>query len=342
MKKFSLIYRWIIISVLVQVMALSYVEFIYLPNRGTIKATMYDMSEDNLKGKAISLPSAAKDVQVSFNGLFAAYRLDGKIDVLDIKSRKTVRTLSSDKGEFSYYRWLPDRNMLIYSEKAPDGQKGQVRISTYDVSADIERNYSKITGLADNSEVVDIELSPLTNVVYFMIKTGTASTRIYKYDIMDNLKSVMSAGIDTRLKEASYDDILIYQKANSKIYAKNGKTGKAFSITPQKGAVLLNIDSGDNVYAGKADGSGNIKAVYFGKTDEDVSSWKKTDLLAAASPSDIFITPSGSIYVADRNQHMISNADGSNSKKFSGELIEILDDYMVSLDGSKLWLTVLK
>lgn len=341
MKKALRIYRWIVISVLLQVSVLSYLNFIYLPNRGNVKTTMYDMSEDKIKSKSLRLPSGAEDIKVSFNGLFAAYMNDGSLTIKDIRSGKDVRTLGSSGGGFGFFRWLPDRAMLIYSEDSPGGKKGQVRISTYDISTGLVRSYPSIKGLPEGSEVVEIELSPLTNVVYSMVKTGSSSAQIYKYDIMDNLKYVMTTGTGTVMEETTYSDYLVYQKADGKIYCKNGRTGSSKSLAPEEGSILLAVDSKDRIYAGAPGSGGKVDAIYSGTPDQDVKSWKKTELGFSVLPSDIAVTPEGAIYVVDRGNLSVRSLDGGSEIKYSGKLLDVLDDYIVSTDGNRLELTAL-
>ena len=103
--------------------------------------------------------------------------------------------------------------MLIYSIKEPEGITGRVRISTYDISAELDRSYPDIKNLPSGSEIIEIELSPLTNIVYPMIKTSSSRARIYKFDIMDNLSLIMKTDLSTIIKETMYSDRLIYQTA---------------------------------------------------------------------------------------------------------------------------------
>ena len=191
MKRLARIYRWIIISILLQVIVLSYFNFVYFPGRGAIKTTMYEFGEDSIESKNIRILSDTEKICVSFNGVFTAYKKGNNLIITDNKRKKTIKSISPSGGEITYYRWLPDRDMLIYSMKSPEGKKGQVQISTYDIGPELERSYPEITGLPEDSTVVDIELSPYTNVVYTMIKTGTSSAKVYKYNIMDNLTLVM-------------------------------------------------------------------------------------------------------------------------------------------------------
>ncbi|NTV91273.1 MAG: hypothetical protein HGA22_13090, partial [Clostridiales bacterium] len=291
--------------------------------------------------RSMKIPEAAENVTVSYNGMYAAYKLDNNIVLVNLDKRKEVRTLTQTNGSFTFFRWLPDRDMLIYSAKEPDGKSGEVGISTYDIEAELERSYPNITDLAEGSSVVDIELSPLTNVVYTMIRTGETKTKVYKFNIMDDLSYIMSATADTILKETSYVDKLVYQKPDGKITIRNGKTGKASTLSRKGSYVLLAVDKDDRIYAGQVDENGKVGAVVFGKTDVKSANWEKIELASPADASDVFITPDGGIFVDDPETDTIESVSAGTSLKYEGSMIEMLDDYCVSLDGRKLEVKVL-
>lgn len=335
------LYRWVLFAVMFQVIALSYAEFIYLPNRGTVKATAYQTEDAAVASKNLKISSDMEDITVSYNGFYVACRQNNKLVISDIRSRKKVKTIDSKGGNFTYFRWLPDRDMLIYSISEPDGEKGKVRISTYDVGPDLERSYPKITNLTDGSEVVDIELSPLTNVVYSVIKTGESRVRVYKFNIMDDLSSIMSTGINTVFKETMYADNLIYQVEDGKITIRSGKSGGKNYI-PVKGKLkLLSLDADDNIYAGSLDASGNVIAVNYGKSGQDTDAWKKVELDSPLPATNVYITPDGSIYGNSQKDNMVYNLKDGSSIRYSGEFLQILENYVVSRDNGKLRLAAI-
>lgn len=336
------LYRWILIAVLFQVLVLSYIEFIYLPNRGAVRATAYDNGGADIKDRKIRIASDMEDITVSYNGFYMACRQNGKLLITDVRSGKKVKALEAGKDKFSYFRWLPDRDMLIYSVKAPDGKDGQVRISTYDLGQKLERSYPLITGLADGSEVIDIELSPLTNVVYSVIKTSDTRVRVYKFNIMDDLSFIMKTDTDSSFKETMYSDTLVYQVEDQKIVVRNGKNGRKTNVPVNGKQRLITLDAEDNIYVGVLDGSGKIASINFGKSGQDRGSWEK---LVPASPipvSDVYITPNGSIYKKSANENSVSDLKDNKITSFEGDIVEMLDNYVVSKDDNRLRLTVVR
>ncbi|MGE5614103.1 MAG: hypothetical protein ACM3XR_06815, partial [Bacillota bacterium] len=179
MKKLKMIIKWVLLSLLLQTAVLAYINFIYLPNRGKYTATAFEEGPASVKNRSYVLPEGAAGVSVSFDGLYAAYKKGDNVVIVDIDKKKSIRELDPAGGSITYYRWLPDREMLIYAVREPGGKKGCVRIATYDIGPELERSYPDIVNLPEGSEVVNIELSPLTNVVYPMIKTSKTRARIY-------------------------------------------------------------------------------------------------------------------------------------------------------------------
>lgn len=342
MKKLSRLYKWIALAVLFQVAVLSYMEFIYLPNRGAVTATSFEPGKTAVKSKSMKLPGDAQGVLVSFNGVHAAYMQGEKLVVADIdRGGKVLKTLEAAGGKFGYYRWLPDRDMLIYSITEPEGKKGQVLVSTLDLGPMLERSYPKMTGLPHGSAVTDIELSPLTNIVYTMVKTSETAIKVYKYNIMDDLTYVMKANTEAVFKETSYTDNLIYQDKGGKITIRNGTTAKK-TYLPVKGTMkLLAVDAEDNIYAGQLNDGGKVIKVHYGRSDQTAKEWKETELKGAFEVSELAVTPDGSIYTIAEKDNFIQDTATGNKFSYEGSLIEILDDYIISIDGQKLRLTAI-
>ncbi len=342
MKKLRKIYGWIIASVLLQTFILAYFNYVYIPNRGAFRATMYEVDTSAVKSRSYKLPDGASDVRVSFDGLYVAYRTSSGIEIADVDRRKILKKLSAGKGEFSYYRWLPDREMLIYSVKEPDGKSGRVRLSTYDIGPELDRSYPDIKGLPKGSSIIDIELSPLTNIVYPLVKTSDTRARIYQFDIMDTLRLLMKTDISIVIKETMYSNNLIYQVPDGKITIRNGKSGRTTGVPVKEADLLLAVDDNDYIYAGSKDENGKLTAIYYGKAGQNRDEWKELTAGQSVSPENIVITAEGEIYSVDNPDKSVTNLKDSSVTGYNGDFLTVLDNYVVSLDGGKLTLKVIK
>lgn len=343
MKTIARIYKWIIISVFLQVVILAYLNFIYLGDGGAVKATMYQPEDEAPVSREVKIPAEASGIKASFNGLYAAYTMNGKLEIFDIKNRRSKKTIDTGKDILSYYRWLPDRNMIIYSSTSIDKGKVYVNVITYDVDSGVERSYPKVSGLPDGSGVEDIELSPLTNIVYVKVKVSDSQARIYRYNIMDNLKYIMSTGINTVIKETIYSDNLVFQDGKNKIYVKDGRRNTTKLLPFKSKMALLGIDSEDKVYAGELNKENKVYKIYFGKLDDRIDrSWIQLQLDKPALPQNIIITPGGAVYKLSEDDKVLYGIDSDRRIELTGEFVEMLEGYIVTKDNKRLKLTVIK
>jgi hypothetical protein len=342
LKTLKRIYLWILISVMVQVAVLSYVNFIYLPGRGAVRTTAYEEDAAAVKNRSFKLPAEASGTTVSFDGLNAAYRKGDSLVIVDLDTRKTVRELDPKGGQFTFFRWLPDRDMLIYAVKEPEGKSGQVLISTYDIGPALDRSYPVIKELSEGSEVTDIVLSPLTNIVYPKVKTSETKAKIYRFDIMDNLKFIFSTSASTAMFETMYSDSLVYQAPDGKTKVRNGRSGKTGGLPVKEATKLLAVDDNDFIYAAAADKNGNLTALYSGKAEQKQEEWETLKLEKPLKAENIYITAGGSIYYADAEAGKIQNLEGTAETEYQGRLLTVLDQYVVSVDANKLILKTLK
>lgn len=341
MKKLKKLYKWILISVILQTAVLAYVNFVYIPGRGAFKATMFEMNAMAVKNRSYKLPEGASEIKVSFDGLYAAYRLGDNLEIADMDSKKTIKKLKPSGGSFSYYRWLPDRDMLIYSIKEPDGKSGRVRISTFDIGPELDRSYPDIKSLPEGSAVIDIELSPLTNIVYPMIQSSKSRVRIYKFDIMDNLNLIMKADLGMIIGETMYSDHLIYQPVGGKIKIRSGRNGKTSTLAFKEADLLLRVDDFDFVYAASTDKAGKLTEIHYGKIDHKADGWQTITLGNPVTAEDVFITPEGAVYLADRQTKTIRGLKSSLNVRYQGQLLTVIDSYVVSINEGHLELKVL-
>jgi hypothetical protein len=344
MKTFKMIYKWVIISILFQVLFFLFLNNYYLVRDVDIKASSYDVVDEKPKeDKGIKVSSDAKDIKVSFDGAYAAYLLNGNIEFLDIKSKKTKDVIKAQKGEIDYYKWLPDRNIIIYSEKSMLSKSSSIQIFTKDIDSGLDHSFPKITGLAKNSEIQSIELSPLTNVVYAKVKSGSSQAKIYKFNIMDQSSFIMSVDADTSIEELSYKDILLYEdKRRNRVRAWDGINKHSWPLPFKEKIVLLGIDAEDKIYIGEIDDNEKISKIYYGNLDEEShESWQEVVLKEAAEKSRIVISGKGHIFLVDSTKEAIKDLKSGSEVTYKGSFVEVIDNYVVYIDKNKLNLDVI-
>ncbi|MGE5614017.1 MAG: hypothetical protein ACM3XR_06380, partial [Bacillota bacterium] len=157
-----------------------------------------------------------------------------------------------------------------------------------------------------------------------------------------NLALIMKTDLTTVIKETMYSDNLVYQEEGGRIGIRNGKTGKTSRVPLKEAELLLAVDGYDYIYAAGMDENGMVTAIYYGKAGQGKDEWKKIGLPGPAKAEDIFVTANGSVYAVDRRAKIITDLESMDGVKYEGELLTVLDDYLVSVDGNKLLFRVLK
>ncbi|MCX7842597.1 MAG: hypothetical protein N2489_05935 [Clostridia bacterium] len=346
MKKTLLrLYKWIIISVMLQVLILVFFNNFYLADRKVqVDAKPHESFEFKPKPKVDwKLPEGIEQIRVSYDGAYASYLHNGKLEILSIKDEKVVKTIDPDSSTLTYYRWLPDRRMIIYAKKLLDSQYGHIEISTIDVDSGTESSYPKMSKLVRESEVVGIELSPLTKVAYVKVKTSQNQASIYKYNIMNNLSYIMTASINTVIKQAGYADKLIYQDEKFKAYVRDGGKNVTWPFPFKKKMALIGIDPEDQVYLGELDNSGKVSRLHYGKlTVEPDKAWYQISLKNQAFADELVVAPDEAAYYVPKGDKFIINTKTNKKTDYTGEFIEIIKGYVVSLSSGKLIFTEIK
>ncbi len=337
MKLIKRVYKWIILSIILQILVLAYFNYDFLLKEHEIKATSYEMSDKTVevKKKSVEIQQGATQLKVSYDGNHAAWLLSGKIHVYDLLNKKSKDTIEDDSGDINYYRWLPDRNIIIYSVSSL--KTGKVNVMTKDIETGNTHSYPAISGLAKNSEVTDIEFSLLTNLIYAKVQTSSTRARIYKFDIMDNLNYIMIFDSSSKIEEANLSDILYYEDEKGRVMQWDGKRKSKSRVDIDGKVSLIGVDAEDNLYIGNKDSEGKINKLQYRKQDkESDSKWNEISLKTACDEKDLIVTEKGSLYMVNTSNKVVINLKNNAEIKYEGEFIEILDNYIVYSVNEKL------
>ncbi len=343
------IYKWIIISIALQIMLLLLINNYFLA-RHSVTTSSYEVTGHSSTGTAekpaekIKIPSSAQNVKLSFDGSLACYTDDSGIQVFNIAKKTFNNAVTLSSGDvLNFYRWLPDRKMIIYAIKSTFKGSGTVQITTRDMETGLERTYPKISGLTMESKVVDIELSPHTNVVYVNVDTGNKSNSVYKYNIMDNLSYVMSEHINEKIWETKLKDKILYQGESGKVYVRDGTNDIYQTLKFKDKIVLLGLDAEDMAYICTLDSTDKVNKIYYGNLSSQTpeKTWASVELIISIKPEDMVVTPNGSIYGNLKDKKIVKDLKNGNEVPYTGDLIEIIDGFAVSLDDGEIKLNKL-
>lgn len=343
MKNISKWYKWILLAVIFQFGVLLYINNIFLNTNIEVSATSANTKKPTTGN--FKVPEDAQKISVSFNAKFGAYLSDGELHIIDLSNDKDKKVAGTQKDQVTFYRWLPDRDMVIFSSNTKNGQKGVVQISTYEADSGTVRDYPEISGLTAKSEVMDIELSPYTNVVYAQIKTSDTKSKIVRFNVMSQYASVMTISADAVIKECTFVNKLIYQNKGESAYVYDGmnKSKRRVPIDA-KNILVLGIDLDDSIYIGSLDSAGKVTQIYHQKIDDQrlTENWTSLNLKQGVLPEDLIISGNGNIYMNNRDENKVTNITNDRKASYRGEFIEVLDGALVSKDGDKVYVTSLK
>ncbi|MGI5901875.1 MAG: hypothetical protein ACOX7U_05315 [Desulfitobacteriia bacterium] len=138
----------------------------------------------------------AHSFSLSFNNGFLAFLKEGQLQVLNLIANElcfTSASFFSPDSSVLAYKWLPDRNGLIFV-LSNNQDKGSVFLYTLDLqTAAISETSPSFKPLLIRpldlpiQEIIDIDLSTYTNNIYILFRDIFAKQRLCKIDIMKTL-----------------------------------------------------------------------------------------------------------------------------------------------------------
>ncbi len=341
-KTMARIYRWILLSVMMQVAVLSFLNS-YVSRSGEFKFQSIDLSGEEIDNTIeTEIPSNVRDIKMSHDGTYIAYMQDGKLVIHDLLAEQAVKTIDGGDGTISYYEWLPDRNMVIYAIDVSTQYSGRIQLNTYEVDTDIEREYPVLKNLSKPCKVDAIELSTFTKVLYVKISNNSGRAVIYKFNIMNNLFWVMETSSETVIYEANLSDILFYQNEKFEIAYRDGSNGSRKSLGFKGKTMLLSVDAEDTVFVGRLNDDNRITAITRGKIEEPEDSWRTETLEEPVSRNQVYITSNGTVYISSSDGKSIYNLDDGEKIELRGKIVDIVNGYIASKDGNTLVIRELK
>lgn len=346
MKNIAKWYKWILLAVIFQFGVLLYMNNVFLSTNIDVSVSENKVVKQKPATGEFKVPDGAQRTSLSFNAKFGAYLIDGELRVIDVDKGKSKTVAGTGKDKISYFRWLPDRDMVIYSSDTKNGQSGTVQVSTYEADSETSRDYPELSGLPAKSQVKDIELSPYTNMVYAKVQTSDSRARIIRFNVMGQYARVMTVDSSIVIKECTYTNKLVYQEKGKQINIYDGikKSNNKVPIDV-KNVTVLGIDLNDTLYIGGLDDNGMVTEIYSQKIEDNselTDKWTKISMKETESPENIVVTGNGNIYINNKNENKVINLKNDLKASYRGEFIEILEGVLVSKDENKVNITSLK
>lgn len=331
---------WICISLAIQFSVLYYINKNYLKTETSFKIRKVEAKEPKKTEISINIPGDAEQVKASYDGNYISYCENGIIKVVNTINGQEKSVSAADGNKISMYKWLPDRHRIIIAEKAASNSKGNIELKYYDSSKDVKDDIEKITWSDDESQVQDIQVSPITNLMFIKIKRDAENSNIYEVNAMNEVSKVNTTSNLGNIKILPHEDELIYENSyNHTIQTTNKNHSIAFKDI--QSPVILGSDSNDNIYIGNFT-NGKIDKIYCGSPQNSTDQWQVLNVSEPFSENDIYVSESGEIYINSNLKGQIKSLRGNKITSYAGNLLQMTDKVIISNDNGKLVKTAYK
>lgn len=344
MKGFKKIIMWTLIPITLELIGMLYVDQFYLNDETSFNAKKIDITAKKGPNKInVKVSDDVKDIGISYNGNYVSYYEDGMIKVVDTSNNKKKEIKIDDSAKISSYKWLPDRDIMLISEKYTNGNgSSYLKFESYNAKKDEksvlsnEKNKELKISLPDSKyEVLDIALSTATNVTYVKVGKEGARSRIYRINVMAQMEETKYLNCKLgKIAAANKEDKLIYEDiTNNRIRVAGAKNPIATGENAQH--YLLAADSEDKVYIGNGE-NGKVKKIFIASSKGTKGDLKSLTLPEQVNKNDIYITRNGKIYTDNPSEGVVTEVETGKQTKYTGNLVQIYNFGLISKNNNKI------
>lgn len=350
MKNLRRIFVWALLSIFIQSAGLFYLDKFYFVTETTFKTKKVEQvaktKPSNIK---IQVPDQADNVSVSYDGKYTAYYIGDTLKVVNTETGQIKDVQFDDGVKVSYYKWLPDVDSMIIAEKQSSNKGYYLSFSNYDVQKnrkkdikdDINGNSGRIYLNDKTSEVQDIELSTLTNIIYVKVGHKGGRNSIYRINVMAEMeKERINSYLTGNIVIFPHEDKFAYEDLTyHKVYV-TGVQG-SIKIKGVTNPCVFAVDGDDNLYIGQVQNE-KVTKIYYGSIKDDTSTWKSVSLQKPADKKDIYITEDGKIYVNDNLRGIVTELGSGKETVYNGEFLQMYNNGVASVREGMLLKTMFK
>lgn len=259
---------WFLAAILFQVSIYEYLDQVIL-------APAARFSQQTVGGE---VKSGAPFLYSYDNAYYAQVTAQG-VKIFSSKGNSLVKEISSkSKESFTYFSWLPERNLALVGISLDDFKGSSVTLESINPENNSEAVTPKVVGLAKGAKIISVAFSTQTNVTYMLVRDGN-ETAIYRTDANNTLKKV-NAGTSSikRIATLRNQDVLLYDNTErGKVYDIDGN-GIRIELSPVNGKyALIGVDKEDNIYIGRLNNHELITTILVGKVHGGFKEFKKLD-----------------------------------------------------------------
>ncbi|MGI6449628.1 MAG: hypothetical protein ACOX3R_04795 [Desulfitobacteriia bacterium] len=268
--------------------------------------------------------SKAQNFSLSYNNRYLAFISGGHLQVIDLINNQAVlkNKSLSEAGLVLSYKWLPDRNGMIYLTQSHSNPDRPAALFSLDldpatsnprqVEPRLERSLNIFI-----SEVMDIGVSTYTNNLFVLYRDEELKCKLMTIDIMKNinrlddpLESILSLAVSNKYGTLYIESLKEGQKA---IYAVIGRERHLVTDDPQE--ILLGCQD-ELLFIGELAGNTLREISLY---THNSSSIQYTKLLWQGdipyARAEVFISSDQKVFILDKENIVIIYPDGSSKSK---------------------------
>ncbi len=288
-----------------------------------------ECNSDTVNESYLQIPTMSEKVLVSYNSKYLVYTDNDNVYLGNINKNVTNKINSNNDESILFYSWLDNRDILVMVEKVNIGGKEKLQLVTYNAENLQAKNVQTICDYKSGMEIKQITESILTGVYYINISNNKENI-IYRIDRNDKLTKADIETSDIKsIEELQHMDRLVYQDSDTGNILMTNPSEK-LKIT-SKNNVLLGVDKNDNVYLGIVNNE-RIESIIYGTIDADTNNWTKVDIGNDLDSTNIKISRDGNVFIPIIEGHEVKNIINDKSYSYDGQLIQIQDNSIISMD----------
>ncbi len=332
MKVFKKIIAWAMLSLILQVGGLFVLDQFVFKHSSDFKSKKIQVEKDKTKDINAVLPNNAESINISYNGKYLTYSIDGVLYMEDTKTGTQSEVKTENNGEILYYKWLSDRDRIIIAEKVEKDGDNKIQLVTFNPKNSTETFVSEVCTYQKNMEVKKISESTITGVYYVDVYRGGMKSTVYRIDINNTLTKVsLQANVLGNMEVIPHVDRLIYEdQLNNRFFATS--PNKQLKFNSNKNLTLLGIDREDVIYMGELNGE-KISSIIYGKVDDDTSNWKTITLDSVVGREELYFSNKSEILINDNLQGVVKNLTTGNQIEYEGKLIQIKEEFIATVNN---------
>ncbi|NMF06737.1 dipeptidyl-peptidase IV [Clostridium beijerinckii] len=324
---------WATLALMLEVSLLYILNNFVFKNSSEFNSKKIEVKKNSTDGINVTIPSNIENIDLSYEGKYLTYFKGKKLYIQDTRTGKVSEINTEDNETIMYYRWLEDRDLIAIVENIKKDGKEKVQLITYNPSSFSKTLVKEICKYKKNMVVNNMTTSVLTNVFYINMNNGNSGNKVYRIDRNEELTNIdIKASSLGNMQVIPHEDRLIYEdKINNKFFITS--PNKQLIFNSNKKLALLSIDKKDVIYIGEINGD-KISSIFYGKVNEDTSTWNKVTLDSSVDKKDLYFSNESEILINDNLKGEVRNITTGKKIEYEGKLIKIKDEFIAIMDNN--------